>query len=41
MIEITFAVVLDSPDDCNNAGHACFTCPHFDQCDNHYDGEEQ
>lgn len=33
-------IVLFTPefaDDCNNVGPCCFSCPHFDACDHHYD----
>lgn len=26
--------------ECNNAGACCYTCPHFEECDNHEDLDE-
>lgn len=25
------------PEQCNNVGPGCFTCPAYDACDHHYD----
>lgn len=36
--------LLDSdfgPDDCFNVGLCCLSCPHYDQCDHHYEPEEE
>lgn len=29
--------LLETTDDCHNAGPACYGCPVFDQCTNHED----
>lgn len=26
--------------DCHNSGPCCYSCPHFDECDNHNSEEE-
>ena len=40
MIEISVAVVFDDPDSCTNAGPCCFSCPHFDACDHHFEEDQ-
>jgi hypothetical protein len=30
-----FSFVLETTDDCHNAGPACYGCPCFDRCPNH------
>lgn len=40
MIEIPFAMIYDTPDECTNAGPCCFSCPHFDLCDHRYNDQE-
>lgn len=27
-------------DGCTNSGMACYGCPHFDRCDQHFDNDE-
>lgn len=40
MLETSLDIsLIESPDDCTNAGPCCFSCPHFDQCDHHFDPE--
>ncbi|MBN8224899.1 MAG: hypothetical protein J0L89_08800 [Xanthomonadales bacterium] len=44
MIEITLANeatwLLETIADCTNEGPACYSCPHFDQCDHHFEPDE-
>ena len=41
MIDIVLANeatwLLDHIESCSNSGPACYSCPHFDQCDHHYE----
>ena len=32
--------LIESADDCTNAGPCCLGCPVFDQCSQHYDEED-
>lgn len=31
------SVLVSDPEDCTNAGPACFGCPCYDQCEQHYE----
>lgn len=33
----TDITLVESPDDCTNSGPCCFSCPHFDACDHHFE----
>jgi hypothetical protein len=37
---IPFVLDTSSPDNCQNAGPCCFTCPLYDQCEQHYDEDD-
>jgi hypothetical protein len=34
-----FLLDRSTPDECHNPGPCCFTCPHYDECEQHYDEE--
>lgn len=31
---------IETPSDCTNSGPCCYSCPVFDDCDHHYEGDE-
>ena len=33
--------VVETMDDCHNAGPCCMTCPNYDQCEQHWDEDEE
>lgn len=41
MIELYFNTLIETADDCHNPGVACYGCPHFDECQQHFDEDEE